>query len=295
MILSVVAGSGTSLPTQTDSLGSRQAVSTAASKYVLNSKASDDASTKSSEHTTETAEQNNDCIIVAAAHGDTSTNGGSSSGSSNHNDGVAVVAPTAVVTAQSCTPTRVTDLKSNGFVVHNDDCSEVEMNGDLVDSSSDVIKQNGVPHLAPHPPTSPKPERRFSPRDKRDVTIVSDHIPVAIVTNGASKTVTDNVDGFTPGDECVNHEAGHVGDGSGEVAPLELTNTMRTAPVIAREETTCKVGLLNLNYNPMWIIYLGDNVLSACRPKYLLPDLRRFFTFCLLQSIFFVNLLLVTA
>ena len=238
MILSVVAGSGTSLPNQTDSLGSRQAVSTAASKYVLNSKASDDASTKSSEHATEPVEQNNDCIIIAAAHGGTSTDGGSSSGSSNHNDGVAVVAPTAVVIMQSCTPTRVTDLKSNGFVVHNDDCVETETNGDSVDSSSDVIKQNGVPHFAPHPPTSPKPEQRFSPRDKRDVTTVSEHEPVAIVTNGASNTV----DNLIPGDQCINHEVGRVHGGSGEVAPLVLTNTTRTAPVVAQEETTCKVG-----------------------------------------------------
>ena len=207
-------------------------MSTAASKYVLNSKASDDASTKSLEHTTETTEKNNDCIIVAAAHGDTSTNGGSSSGSSNHNDGV------AVVIAQTCTPVRATDLKLNGFVVHTDECAETETNGDSVDSSSDVIKQNGVPHFAPHPPTSPKSERRFSPRDKRDVTIVSDHIPVAIVTNGASKTV----DNLTPGDECINHEAGHVCDGSGEVAPLELINTTRIPPVISQEETAYKVG-----------------------------------------------------
>ena len=229
---------------------------------MLNSKASDDASTRSSEHTTavssettehpehttetkssehtiETAEQNNDIIIVAAAHGDTSADGGSSSGSSYH-DSAAVVAPTAVVT--TCTSARVTDLKSNGFVIHNDQCAETGTDGESVDSCSDVIKQNGVPHFAPHPPTSPKPERRFSPRDKRDVTTVFDNNPVAVVTNGALNAVTDNVDGFTPGDECVNHEGGHVRDGSGEVAPLELTNTMRTPPLISQEETTCKVG-----------------------------------------------------
>ena len=245
----VLTGSGTSLApgTQVDSVGDGQAVSTAASKYVFNSKADDDASTKSSsEHmtvlsdTTEHLTPCNDVIIVAAAHGDTSIDGSASSGSSKRNESP-VVAPTAIVIPPTAhVPTAATDLKANGVVLHQNEMTDLESDGDAVDSCH--IKQNGVLPFSPHPPISPKPERRVSPRDKRDAVTVSHQQPDAIVTNGDLKKMTENVESLTPDDKCVNHEVEHVCDANGEVAPLELTNTSRTAPVTTEEEMACKVG-----------------------------------------------------
>ena len=224
-----VAGSGTSLAPahQTDSIGQV----TSASKYVLNSKAGDDTSTKSD--ATEPPTSNSDIVIVAAAHGHTSVDSSTSSGTSNEHKGAAVIAPTAIVATPS--PRIPTDIKTNGLVLHQNEAADDI--SDAVDSCQVAVKQNGVLPFLPHPPSSPKPDKRFSPRDKPQDTVVVSQ-PVAIVTNGALKTNSNNVE------HCVRQDTGHVCDGHGEVGPLELRNTARTAPVMTPEESACKVGPL---------------------------------------------------
>ena len=224
-----VAGSGTSLAPahQTDSVGQV----TSASKYVLNSKAGDDTSSKSD--ATEPPTSNSDIVIVAAAHGHTSGDSSASSGTSSEHKGAAVVAPTAVVATPS--PWIPTDIKANGLVLHQNEATDDT--SDAVDSCHVTVKQNGVLPFLPRPPSSPKPDKCPSPRDKQQDTVVLSQ-PVAIVTNGALKTNSNN------GDHCVRQDDGHVCDGHREVEPLELRNTARTAPVMTPEESASKVGPL---------------------------------------------------